>query len=236
MPDIGMLTLEELEALKQINTPTISNAIETFKVRPRNQGFMSPEVKCIFPELGVMVGYACTARIMADQPAPPAPPAPSGKYVSRTDYWDYILSIPTPRVVVIQDLDQPPAVGSFWGEVNGNIHKALGCIGTVTNGGVRDLDEVKEMRFHFFASAPIVSHAYVHLVDYGTPVKVGGVIVNSGDLVHADKHGVIVIPKEIAKDVAKAAADVERNEKPIINLCQSPDFTVEKLKALVQRR
>jgi len=222
------LSREELEALKRINTPTISNAIETFNLRPRNEGFMSAEVRCLFPDLGVMVGYAVTARIMAEQPAA------EGQQASRFDYWDYILTSPAPRIAVIQDLDQPPAIGSFWGEVNGNIHRALGCVGTITNGGVRDLDEVHALGFHFFAAAAIVSHAYVHLVDFGGPVKVGGLVVNPGDLIHADKHGAIIIPHEIAREVAAAAAMVDASERQVIDYCKSPEFSVERLKVLVR--
>ncbi|MBI1925129.1 RraA family protein [Candidatus Poribacteria bacterium] len=220
------LSPEQLEELKLFDTPTISNAIERFNVRPRSEGFMSPEIKCIFPDLGRMVGYASTATIMAKQPRSEI----GGQSVSRHGYWDYIVSVPAPRVAVIQDLDNPPAVGSFWGEVNGNIHKALGCVGTVTNGGVRDLDEVHALGFHFFASAPIVSHAYVHLVQYNVAVEVGGVIINSGDLIHADKHGVIMIPHEIAANLADMCREVQRAERPIISLCKSPDFSLDKLK------
>ena len=140
---------------------------------------------------------------------------------------------PVPSLAVIQDIDQPCAIGSFWGEVNGNIHKALGCLGAVTNGGVRDLDEVRALGFQFLASAAIVSHAYVHLVDFGTPVKVGGLLVNPGDLIHADKHGAIAIPHEIAREVPAAAAEVERGERTIIENCQSPDFSVQCLKELM---
>ena len=189
---------------------------------------MSAEVRCLFPDLGVMVGYAVTARIMAEQPAA------EGQQASRFDYWDYILTSPAPRIAVIQDLDQPPAIGSFWGEVNGNIHRALGCVGTITNGGVRDLDEVHALGFHFFAAAAIVSHAYVHLVDFGGPVKVGGLVVNPGDLIHADKHGAIIIPHEIAREVAAAAAMVDASERQVIDYCKSPEFSVDRLKVLVR--
>jgi 4-hydroxy-4-methyl-2-oxoglutarate aldolase len=222
------LTFAELEALRALNTPTVANAIERFDKRPRHLGFMGPEVRCIFPEMPPIVGYAATARIMAEQPAD-GPRAPS-----RHDYWDSILSVPAPRIAVIQDLDQPPAIGSFWGEVNGNIHRALGCAGTITNGGVRDLDEVRALGFQMFASAVIVSHAYVHLVEFGTPVKVGGLVVRPGDLIHADKHGAIVIPHEIARDVPAAAAEVERMERRIINYCQSHEFDVAGLKELTR--
>lgn len=218
-----LLSAAELDGLRAINTPTISNAIEQFNIRPRNQGFLSQEITCLFTELGPMVGYAVTATIMADQPAEPG----HGRHVF--DWWDLILTIPAPRVVVIQDLDRTP-IGSFWGEVNGNIHKALGCVGVVTNGGVRDLDEVRSIGFHFFATAPLVSHAYVHLVDIGIPVKVGGVVVRPGDLIHADQHGAIVIPHEIAHEIPTAVQDVESKERPIINTCKAPDFSIEQLK------
>jgi len=135
-----------------------------------------------------------------------------------------------PTVVVIQDLDSEP-IGAFWGEVNSNIHKALGAIGTVTNGGVRDLNEVRALGFHFFAQFIQVSHAYVHLEDWGTPVAVGGLTIKPDDLLHGDLHGVIHIPDEIAHDLARATADVERRERVIIAAAQSPDFSVEKLEA-----
>src|SRR5438034_8095362 len=204
---IEPLRPEELEALRRFSSPSIANAIERFDVRPRNYGFTDPEIRCMFPEMRPIVGYATTATIAAEQP-----PA-AGRAPNVGEYWEFILSIPAPRIAVIQDLDQPRSIGSFWGEVNGNIHRALGCVGAVTNGGVRDLDEVRALGFQFLASAAIVSHAYVHMIDYGIPVKVGELWVQPGDLIHADRHGAIVIPPEIARDVAAAAAEVERGER-----------------------
>jgi 4-hydroxy-4-methyl-2-oxoglutarate aldolase len=215
------LSAEELEALRRWPTPAISNAIELFDIRPRNEGFMLPEITCIFPELEPMIGYAVTAVISAD--------SPEGRRIPPPDWWEEILKIPEPRVAVIHDIDDS-VIGSFWGEVNANIHKALGCVGTVTDGSVRDLDEVREIGFHFFSSCVSVSHAYVHLVEVGIPVKVGGLTVRSGDLVMGDKHGVISIPLEIARDIPKAAQLVEDWERPVINFCKSTEFTVEGLK------
>lgn len=218
------LSTKELNALRSISTPTVSNAIESFNVRPQNEGFMSGEIKCIFPDMGVMVGYACTGVMIASWP--------DKEREEPLDFrmWEHILQIPAPRVAVIQDIDQPPCIGSLWGDVNANMHKALGCVGVVTNGGVRDLDEVHKLGFQFFASQVIPSHAYDHLVDVGNPVKVGGLVVSPGDLIHADKHGVLVIPREVASEVAEAARKVEESEQRLINLCKSPDFTMEKLK------
>lgn len=214
-----------IKTLHTLNTPTISNAIETFDVRPRNQGFMNHEIVCRLPSLGTMVGYAVTAKIRAAEKPDP------NDTVARREMWEHILSIPEPRVVVIQDLDDPP-VGSFWGEVNANIHRALNCVGTVTNGGVRDLDEVEPLGFHFFSGQVQVSHAYVHVVEVGTPVEVGGLTVNPGDLLHGDKHGVTNIPLDIAPEIYRAAKEVEARERKIIELCQSPDFSIEKLSGL----
>jgi regulator of RNase E activity RraA len=225
---LEQLSQLELNALRTITTPTIANALELFNIRPRNEGFMTPDIRCIYPDMGVMVGYAVTCTIRADQPAP------RGREVPRPEWWDYILQIPEPRVVVVQDLDRQP-IGSMWGEVNGSVHKALGCIGTVTDGGVRDLDEMRAMGFHCFASCILVSHAYVHIADFGSPVKVGGVTVKPGDILHGDQHGVISIPVDIAAQVPDAVAKVEARERPIIEACRAPDFSVDTLKAVWNR-
>ncbi len=217
-----LLTAEEMAALEKFATPSLSNGIETFKVRPRNQGFMSPEIKCMFPEMPPMVGYAFTAKIRAAYEAE--------RPHDVNEYRRAVIAAPGPKIIVIQDLDDP-IVGSFWGEVNSNIHKALGAVGTITNGGVRDLNEVRAIGFHFFAKAVLVSHAYVHLEDWGTPVEAGGLTIRPGDLLHADLHGVLHIPDVIARDLARATAEVERKERMVIHACQAPDFSIEKLEA-----
>lgn len=216
---------ETLEALRRYNAPTIANAIELFDVRPRNVGFMDHSIRAIFPRMPPVVGYAVTAKIRA------ARPRAVGVTVGVTDMYTHILSVPAPRIVVVQDLDDPPCIGSLWGEVNGNVHKALGCVAVVTDGGVRDLDEVEALGLPLFAREVIVSHAYVHLVEVGTPVTVGGLTVRPGDLLHGDKHGVISIPHEIAPRIPEAVTALEEYERGIISVCQSPDLTVEKLLA-----
>lgn len=218
---IQPLVSKELEELRKWPTCAISNAIELFNVRPRSEGFMLPEIRCLYPEMGTMIGYAVTAVISAS--------SPDGRRVPPPDWWQEIQKIPPPRVVVIHDIDHPP-IGSFWGEVNANIHKALGCVGVVTDGVVRDLDEVREAGFHYFAKDIAVSHAYVHLVDIGIPVKVGGLVVKPGDLLMGDKHGVLSIPLEIARDVPIAAQMMEDWERPVINFCKSKEFNLEGLK------
>jgi len=218
-----------IDALRKISSPSVANAIETFNVRPRNTGFMSSDIRTLFPELGPLVGYAVTALIRAE-------PAPVQDHRASTfGWWDYVLSIPAPRVIVVHDLDEPRGQGAQWGEVQANIHRALGCVGTVTDGSVRDLDEVRALGFQFAAAHVSVSHAYVHMVDFGLPVKVGGLWVKPGDLIHADQHGVVTIPPEIAERVPEGVAKVEADERKIISFCQSPTFTVEDLKGLYRQ-
>ncbi len=217
------LRKEDLEALRKWPTCAISNAIELFNIQPRNVGSMLPEIKCQFPDMGIMIGYAVTAVITAD--------TSEGRRVPPSEWWEMIKKTPEPRVAVIHDLDRP-VIGSFWGEVNGNIHRALGCAGVVTDGSVRDLDEVRELGFQFYSSCVTVSHAYVHLVEIGAPVKVGGLWVKPGDLLMGDKHGVIKVPLEIAKDVPKAAQMMEDWERKVINFCKSKEFNTEGLKEL----
>jgi regulator of RNase E activity RraA len=227
---VAGVTRDQLEALRNIPSCAIANAIETFNIKPRNQGFMGPDVKSIFPAMGNMIGYAVTAVIRADAPN-------SGHMgIKRTDWVDEILKIPEPRVVVLQDLDYPNPIGSFWGEVQANVHKALGCVGTVTNGGVRDLDEMQEAGFFAFASTVLVSHAYIHLTDVNVPVEVGGLRVEPGDILMGDQHGVVGIPKDIAGEIPAAVKAVEAREQEIIGLCKSTDFTVAKLKAALGER
>ena len=223
------LNPEELENLRQISSCSIANAIQNLNVIPRNEGYMSPDIKSIFPDMAPIIGYAVTAVITADMP-------PSEDMnVSRLRLIEEIIQTPEPRIVVIKDLDYPNVVGSFWGEVQANIHGSVGCVGTITDGGVRDLDEMRELGFNAFASDVLVSRGYVHLVDVGVPVTVGGLKVNPGDLLLGDQHGVVSIPVDVARDISGALRSVEDQEREMIELCQSPDFTVEKLKDQIRK-
>jgi regulator of RNase E activity RraA len=212
-PADELLSTEELEALRRYSSPTIANAIETFQVRPRLEGVTDSRLRCLFPGLGPVVGYACTATIISSQPAP------NPRQVSRRAYWEYLRSFPGPRLSVVQDLSPAPG-GAYWGEVNSSLHKALGSQGVITDGTVRDLDEVERLGFHLFASGVQVSHGYAHLEDFNQPVKVFGMDVSPGDLIHADQHGAVVIPHEIAREVARAAQRVELSEKLMLAACK----------------
>jgi 4-hydroxy-4-methyl-2-oxoglutarate aldolase len=219
-----------LARLRTYTTPTLSNAIETFNVRPKTAGFTAGHVRCCFPELGPMVGYAVTAACRARTAAP------ADATARRAALWRAIEGTPAPRVVVIQDLDDPPGAGAFWGEVQSTIHHALGCVGTVTNGAVRDLDEVRALGFHFFAGSVVVSRANVHLVSIGDPVEIDGLAIRTGDLLHADQHGVLAIPHDVADRLDDAVERVNRSEQEILGYCRRPDFTREGLEAIYLKR
>jgi len=219
---------ELLEALGRLDACTLANAIETFHERLRNEGFMDNSVRCFFPNLQPMVGYAATIQIRGS-----APPMADGPYPDRTDWWDYVLSVPVPRVVVVQDVSARPGLGSLVGAVHMSILQALHCIGLVTNGSVRDIPAAENAGFHFFAGSVSVSHAYVHIVQIGKPVEIGRLKICSGDLLHGDLHGVQSIPLDTAARIPPVAAQITAKERELIALCRSPDFSLEKLRAAV---
>jgi regulator of RNase E activity RraA len=213
-----------VEALGRYDAPTLANAIETFDLRPRDVGFADSRIRCMFPELGRMVGYAATATIVAR-----GAPGPDWAGAGNEALYAHALTIPAPLIVVVKDLDNPPARGSLWGEGHATIFGALGCLGCVTDGSVRDLDEARAMGFHFFASGPSVSHAYVRVQAVGEPIEVGGLLVAPGDLLHADQHGVLKIPPEIASGLPAAADRVIESERTLLRWVRSDEFDPDRL-------
>jgi 4-hydroxy-4-methyl-2-oxoglutarate aldolase len=156
-------------------------------------------------------------------------------YYDRTGWWNQILTIPAPRIVVIEDLDEPAGLGAFVGAVHARILQALGCVALVTNGSVRDVTEIHETGFQLFASNVAVSHAYSHVIDFGGIVYVGGLKIAPGDLVHGDLHGVQTIPLEIADKVPALAREILKRRKRLTDLCRSNDWSVEKLQQLIKQ-
>ena len=222
------LTLEQLESLQRLDACTLANAIETFDERLRNEGFCDPAIHCLFPRLQPMLGYAATVKIRGS-----APPTADSLYPDRTDWWDHILSVPAPRVVVVQDVATQRGIGALIGAVHMNILRALQCVGVVTNGAVRSLPAAESAGFHLFAGSVSVSHAYVHIIEVGKPVEVGGLKIQSGDLLHGDLHGVQSVPLDIAARIPLVAARIAAKKQELIALCQSPDFSLKKLRAAI---
>ncbi len=222
-------TPEQLEALRRLDACTLANAIETFQVRLRNEGFAAGAPRCLFPRLPSMVGYAATIKIRGSSP----PSSGGATYIEQTDWWDYILSLPAPRIVVVQDVSSSPGRGALLGEVHVNILRVLGCIGAVTDGAVRDLPAVENLGFHFFAASLSVSHAYVHIVETGEPVQIAGLTVGSGDLIHGDIHGVQTVPHELVSALPGTAEKIISRERALIALARTPGLPLETLRAAV---
>lgn len=215
--------------LEKFDSCTVSNAIETFQVRTRNEGFMNGAVHCQFPAIGPRAGYAVTARIRSS-----STPIAGRCYYDRPDWWTYVRSIPGPKFVAIQDIDHVPGLGALLGEIHANIFRALSCTAVVTNGAVRDLPGVENSGLQVFAGNVSVSHAYAHVVDFGLPIEIGGLAVNPGDLLHGDRHGIISIPFDIAEEIPAEAARITETERELIRYCRSPQFSADGLMARIQ--
>lgn len=220
------LTNELIADLQSLDTPTVCNALEAVVPERRGYGYTTQPLVCTRPELKPLVGVARTASIRSAHPTDVQGRAARELSIG---YYSYIDEGPKPSIVIIQDLDgQQRGYGSYWGEVNSNIHKGLGCHGVITDGSVRDLPDVAE-GFQMMADRVGPSHAFVHVVDYARPVTVSGMRVNDGDLIHADQHGAVVIPWDVADKVKDAADLIARKEGVIIKAAQQAGFTMEKL-------
>jgi len=217
----------DLEALRVFDTPTICNALEIVAPGRRATGFTRRPLIAAFPELKPVVAFARTATIRSREPHPRSR---QEALQVRLGYYEHIAAAPLPSIAIIQDIDGPDqGFGAFWGEVQSNVHKGLGCAGVVTDGSVRDLDAFAP-DFLALAGSIMPSHAYVHLVDFGGTVSVAGMIVSPNDVIHADRHGAVVIPSEAVKELPAAAALLARREKVIIDAAKAPGFSVARLR------
>lgn len=219
-----------LAALADLDSCSVANAIETFDLRLRNEGFTNSRIGCFTPQLPPMVGFAETLRVRTS-----TPPPERHTYLDRSDWWMQMAQDSRPRVLVIEDVDSQSGLGAFIGYVHARIFKAIGCVGVLTNGAVRDLPDVMGTGFHLFAGNVSPSHAYVHVVEYGVPVEVAGLRICPGDLLHGDLHGVVSVPMEIADQIPTAAARMKQREEEIVSLCQSGSFSIDNLRRLVTR-
>ena len=221
------LTDTLIAELQTMDTPTVCNALELLVPQRRGYGYTSQPLVCTRPQQKPMVGIARTSTIRSAHPTDL-----SGDAMRELSdaYYAYIDAGPKPSVIVIQDIDENRGYGAFWGEVNSAIHWGLGCVGLITDGGVRDLPEIAP-GFQMLAGSVIPSHAYVHIVDFSRPINVSGMRVSDGDLIHADQHGAVVIPHAVADKVKEAAEQIVRRERVIIEAARQPGFNVEKLRA-----
>ena len=221
------LTAADLELLTQWDTPTICNALEIVVPERRGHGFTTEPLVPLDPDLPPICGYARTTTIRAAEPPDESAEETAAK---RAAYYDYVARDPRPTVVVIQDIDPRPGIGAFWGEVQTNIHKGLGCLGAVTNGSFRDVTD-SARGFNLLGGEIGPSHAHVHVVDIDCQVTVHGLTVSTDDIVHADRHGAVMVPADAVKRIPGAVDLIARREAKILEAARAPDFDVEKLKA-----
>lgn len=224
-------TRSDLELLRRWDTPSICNALEVVVPHRRGRGFTTRPFTAADPSLPPICGLARTGQIRAAQP--------SGRTreqdkAARVGWYEYVADADLPTVVVIEDLDETPGVGAFWGEVNSNVHKGLNVLGCVTNGSFRDID----MLAPGFQILGIVnpSHAHVHVVDYGREVLVHGMPCAHNDVVHADRHGAVVIPADAVRQLPAAIDLIARKEAVVLEMAKRDDFDIEKLKQALNRQ
>ncbi|MGD1092636.1 MAG: RraA family protein [Bryobacteraceae bacterium] len=225
------LRKSDFEQIRKLDTYTVSNAIERLKARPRNEGSVpGPVLHCQFPHFEPMLGYAATGRIRST-----SAPVSGRAYHENMHWWRYVASIPEPRVMVIQDVDEQPGAAALVGELHAVIGRALKCVGYVTNGAVRDLPGVESVGFHLFAGSVAVSHMYAHVSEYGRPIQIGGLEIRPGDLIHGDRHGVQTVPLTIASQIPEMASEILREERELKEFCQSPRFSLQGLDEKLQK-
>lgn len=228
---MNTITSEHFAFLQSIDTPTVCNLLEMAAPARRGNFYTVKHLHCAFPDLPPMVGFAKTVTIKSRDPFGLGQASYMGK---RFDYLDYVAAGPRPSIMVIEDVDgEHCGYGAYWGEVQSNIHKALGCLGTVTNGSVRDIPMIAE-GFQMLSGSVSPSHAYVHVEDYGVDVNVHGMAVTSGDLIHADRHGAVVVPMETLAALESAFEELTRKEALIISASRAPGATVEAIKAAIR--
>ncbi len=213
--DPSLLTL-----LQEVDTPTVCNAIEVAQGTRGFSNFTRGTMLASDPDAAAMVGFAKTAKIAAL--APPEEPADVIK-ARRMAYYRHMSEPPRPAVAVIEDVDFPDCIGAYWGEVNTTIHKGFGLSGALTNGVMRDLGDLPQ-GFPVVAGSIGPSHGFVHVREIGTPVSILGMTVNDGDLVHADRHGALVIPKDVVPLLEAAVRKLLETEQLILGPAGADGF------------
>jgi|CZKI01.1.fsa_nt_gi 4-hydroxy-4-methyl-2-oxoglutarate aldolase len=225
------VTPETLRRLGEFDTCTLANAIESFGVRLRNEGFSDSTLACRTPRIPVMVGQAVTLRVRSSDP-----PMGDVFYLDQPDWWERLDIEPSehPRVLVIEDIDHHPGRGALVGALHACILRALGCVGVVTNGAVRHLEKFEEIGLQAFSGGVSPSHAYGHVVAVGVPVEVAGLRIKPGEILHGDRHGVVSVPSDLAARLPDAARQFLDRETKICQFCASADFSTSALRRFIE--
>ena len=219
VPAERLLSGEQFAYLRSVDSPTVANAIEEFKVRDRCEGFLGGTIRCLFPDLGVMVGYALTATATSE-------PGPVAGREGYWRMWESLEQMPRPSVLVIQDVSGAPSRCAYCGEVMSTLARRLGAVGVVSDGGVRDLQEVHALGMHYFAPFPVVAHGNFAIRDVGVPITLDGQRIETGDLLHGDANGVVVVPPQIVPELPSAVERVRDRERRLMAFIKSDRFTL----------
>jgi len=217
-----------LATLRHMDSCSVANAIETMNLRLRNEGYTDGSIRRQTNSLSSVVAFAATMRIRSSSPPPDKQP-----YFEGTDWFDHLLALPQPTILVVEEVTPTALSGAFVGEVHASILSALGCVGVITNGRVRDVTRLDAMGFTAYSSGLTVSHAYTHIIEYGGPVEVASLRVSPGDLLHGDMHGLVSVPPTVVRKLPAVASQLEARERKIVNYCESPAFSVEGLRTLL---
>ncbi len=218
------LTEEHLTFLRSVDSPTIANAVEVFKLRDRTEGFVGGAVRALFPDLGVMVGQALTVTVGNE----------AGEVASRDGYWRMwktLEQMSSPTVLVMQDVSGRPSRCAYAGEVMATLAQRLGAVGMVTDGGYRDVNEVHALGMHYYAAYHVVSHGNFSVTDVGVPVELDGQRVETGDILHGDVNGIVVVPPQVLGDLPEAVAQIQDRERRVMSFIRGDSFTLEGVKA-----
>jgi regulator of RNase E activity RraA len=222
VPDFK-LDAATVERLKQYDSPTVANAIETFKVRDRTEGYIGGYVRALY-DAGVMVGQALTVTIGQNP----------GKVAGRDGYWamwEALERMSSPAVIVMQDVTGTPERYACAGEVMATLAKRLGAVGMVADGGLRDIAEVQALGFHYYAAFPVVSHGNFEILDVGVPVEIDGQVVHTGDILHGDINGIVIIPNDVLDGLEDAIKVIRDREARFMNFIKGENFTLEAARA-----
>jgi regulator of RNase E activity RraA len=218
------LSEEQLAFLRSVDSPTVANAVEVFKVRDRTEGFVGGAVRCLFPDLGVMVGRALTVTVGNE----------AGESASRDGYWQMwqaLEQMDGPAVLVMQDVSGRPSRCAYAGEVMATLAHRLGAVGMVTDGGYRDVNEVRALGMHYYAAYHVVSHGNFSILDVGVPVELDGQRIETGDILHGDVNGIVVVPAEVLDGLPEAVAGIRDRERRVMEFIRGESFSLEGVKA-----
>jgi 4-hydroxy-4-methyl-2-oxoglutarate aldolase len=222
------LSKEEFQDLKSLDSCSVASAIERFQIQLRNESYAEGSLTCRYPSMLPVLGYAMTLKVRSGAPARYGP-----SLFENTDWWKALLSIPAPRILVLQDMDRHPGAGALVGEMQACVLKTLDCVALITNGAIRDVGRIDGLDFQMFSAGLSVSPACGHIVSVGGAVQIGSLEISPGDLLHGDSNGIVSVPKELAPRIPSTAAALRRKDGAVIDFCHSPEFSVEGLRDLL---